>query len=188
MKQNANDARRSQRLLLILIEGKHTYSRRTDSCCADEAIHRRGICRHKDGGAGKGNKSRDKAKSKKEERRGRKEKVVLQAVIYIRKDRKVMTTRSSATTVLVGGACGSANIVHLPRFTMLHFGRIPYPLSTRAMNTTCSQGLKLYIDVIAISSRHVFHLHYDQVPKIIIALTAATHQRRKVEIYVYTMQ
>ena len=77
MKQNTNDARRSKRLL----DGKLTYSGRTDSCCTDEATRRRGGCRHKDSGEGRGIKGRDNAKSKKEERRGKKENIVLQAVI-----------------------------------------------------------------------------------------------------------
>ena len=41
--------RRSERL--VLIDGSHTYSGRTDSCCTDEATRKR----HNDGGEGKGN-------------------------------------------------------------------------------------------------------------------------------------
>ena len=51
MKQDANDARKSKRLLLI--DRKHTHSERADSGCPDEATQRRGRCRHEDGGEGK---------------------------------------------------------------------------------------------------------------------------------------
>ena len=49
VKQYANDARSSERLL----NGKHTYSGRTDICCTDEAT--RGKYRDTEGGEGKGN-------------------------------------------------------------------------------------------------------------------------------------
>ena len=55
VKQNAIDARRSEKLLSMVIDGKHTYSRRADICCTDEATRRRARYRHTDGGEGKGN-------------------------------------------------------------------------------------------------------------------------------------
>ena len=62
------------------MEGKRSNSRRTDSCCTDEATRRRGKHLCKDGGEGKGNKWRDEAKSKNGEIM-REDEIVLQAVI-----------------------------------------------------------------------------------------------------------
>ena len=42
MKHNKHDARRSERLLLILTDGKHTYPGRTDICLTDEATRGKG--------------------------------------------------------------------------------------------------------------------------------------------------
>ena len=63
IKQKSNDARSSERLL----DGKRTYSGRTNSCYTDEATRRRGRCRHNGGGEGK-NKGKDKANTQQEGR------------------------------------------------------------------------------------------------------------------------
>ena len=50
------------------VEKRHKEGQ-TYNCCTDEATRRRGRYRHKDGRESDGNKQRDEAKNKKEERR-----------------------------------------------------------------------------------------------------------------------
>ena len=63
MKQNTSDANMYKRQLSI--EEKHTRSRGTDNCCADEATRSRGRYRDKDGGGG----GQREKQGKKQERR-----------------------------------------------------------------------------------------------------------------------
>ena len=65
MKQNTSDANMYKRQLSI--EEKHTRSRGTDNCCADEATRSRGRYRDKDGGGGGAKReTRQKARKKRE--------------------------------------------------------------------------------------------------------------------------
>ena len=69
VKQDTNDARRSERLLLIAL--KHTYPERTGICCMDEATRRREIYHHTEGMEGKQSEGRQ---GKKQEGRDKGEK------------------------------------------------------------------------------------------------------------------